>query len=124
MRSMINSRSIWARLAITWKKKRPADVFVSIPSVMPWKCTFWASSSLTRSTNPFTLRPSRSSFHTTRVSAWRNWDSASFSPGRSTCAPLSLSVKMRFHPVFLSASSCISRFCSWVDTRAYPIRRG
>ena len=35
---------------------------------------------------------------------WRSWDRASFSPGRSTCAPLSLSVKMRLHPVFLSAS--------------------
>jgi hypothetical protein len=34
--------------------------------------------------------------------------------GRS---PLSLSVKMRLHPVFLSASSCISRFWLWVDTR-------
>ena len=40
------------------------------------------SSSLTRSTNPFTLRLSRSSFQTTRVSASRKWDSASFSPGR------------------------------------------
>src|SRR4029077_10272554 len=88
---MINSRSIWDRLAITWKKKRPAGVLVSTPSVMLWKCTFWVSSSLARSTNPFTLRPSRSSFQTTRVSASRKWDSASFSPGRSTCAPLSLS---------------------------------
>jgi len=38
-------------------KKRPAGVFVffvSTPSVMLWKCTFWASSSLTRPTNPFT----------------------------------------------------------------------
>jgi DNA invertase Pin-like site-specific DNA recombinase len=51
---------------------------------MLWKCTFWVSSSLTSSTKPFTLRPSRSSFQTTRVSASRNWDSASFSPGRST----------------------------------------
>jgi hypothetical protein len=57
-----------------------------------WKCTFSASSSLTRSTNPFTLRSSRSSFQPTRVSASRKWDSASVSPGRSTCVPLSLSV--------------------------------
>jgi hypothetical protein len=34
VRSMINSRSIWARLAMTWKKKRPAGVFVSIPFVV------------------------------------------------------------------------------------------
>src|SRR6516164_4772775 len=68
------------------------------------------------------LRPSRSSFQTTRVSASCKWDRASFSPGRSTCAPLSLSVKMRSHPTLLSASSCNSRFWSRVDTRAYPIR--
>src|SRR5262245_41885260 len=46
------------------------------------------------------------------------------SPGRSTCAPLSLSVKTRLHPALSSASSCISRFWSRVDTRAYPIRIG
>src|SRR5215469_6294394 len=69
------------------------------------------------------LRPSRSSFQT-RVSASRKCDSASFRPGRSSCAPLSLSVKMRWHPALLSASSCISRFWSRVDTRAYPIRIG
>ena len=39
-------------------------------------------------------------------------------------APLSLSVKMRLHPALLSASSCISRFWSRVETRAYPIRMG
>jgi hypothetical protein len=60
---MVSSRSICARLAIAWKKRRPAGVFVSMPSVMLWKCTFWvSSSSLTRFTNPFTLRPRRSSF--------------------------------------------------------------
>ena len=67
------------------------------------KCTFWVSNSLTRSTNPFTLRPSRSSFQTTRVSVSRKWDSASCSPGRSTCAPLSLLVEMRSHPALFSA---------------------
>ena len=35
-----------------------------------------------------TLRSSRSSFETTRVSASRKWDSAALSPGRSNCAPL------------------------------------
>jgi hypothetical protein len=41
VRSIMSSRSIWARLAITWKKKRPAVVLLSMPSVMLWKCTFW-----------------------------------------------------------------------------------
>src|SRR6516164_8802614 len=47
-----------------------------MPSVRLWKCTFWASSSLTRSTNPFTLRPSRSSFQT------RATDGATLKPER------------------------------------------
>ena len=33
VRSTISSRSICARLAMTWKKNRPAGVLVSIPSV-------------------------------------------------------------------------------------------
>ena len=81
VRSTISSRSICARLAMTWKKNRPAGVLVSIPSVRLLKCTWRVSNSPTRSTRPFTLRPSRSSFQTTSVSPFRRWDSASARPG-------------------------------------------
>src|SRR6516165_10332439 len=54
---------------------------------MLWKCTFRASSSLTRSANPLTLRPSRSSFQTTRVSASRKCESSSSNPHRLKVLP-------------------------------------
>src|SRR5260370_8160439 len=45
-----------------------------MPSVRLLKCTWRSWSSFTRSTNPFTLRPRRSSFQTTRVSVSSKWE--------------------------------------------------
>src|SRR5258707_8103618 len=87
-----------------------------MPSVRLLKCTWRSWSSFTRSTNPFTLRPRRSSFQTTSVSVSRKWESVSLSPGRSALAPLTLSVKIRLQLALLSAASCSSRFWSSVDT--------
>ena len=57
-----------ARLAMTWKKNRPEGVPVSMESVrlLNWTPSFWSSP--TRSTSCLTLRPSRSSFQTIKVS--------------------------------------------------------
>src|SRR5258708_22449812 len=73
-----------------------------MPSVRLLKCTWRSWSSFTRSTNPFELRPRRSSFQTTRVSVSRKWESVSLSSGRSALAPLTLSVKIRLQLALLS----------------------
>ena len=63
-------------------------------------------------------RPSRSSFHTTKVSPARSSPSARSDCGREGTAPPSLSWKIRWQPATLSASSCRRVVCSSVETRA------
>lgn len=75
VRSTISSRSISARALMTWKKKRPAGVLVSMLSVRLRKFTPRACSSDTSVIRSRTLLPSLSSFQTT-----------STSPGRSLAA--------------------------------------
>ena len=89
--STVRSRSICARLAITWKKKRPDVVEVSIWSVRHLKCTPRCSRSQTMATRSFRLRPSLSSFHTTRLSFSRRTSRANVRPSRDAWAPLALS---------------------------------
>src|SRR5277367_1938218 len=50
--------------------------------------------------------PSRSSFHTVRISPFRTKLSAAFSPGRSALAPDALSSNTRAQPALERASSC------------------
>lgn len=84
VRSLTSSRSICARLAMTWKKKRPAGLPVSIWSVRLLKWILFFSRFATKSISPLTLRPKRSSFQTTKVSPSRSWSIAWFNPGRLT----------------------------------------
>src|SRR3954469_1069850 len=69
-------------------------------------------------------RPSRSRRQTTRVSPSRRCEKASAKPGRSVVVPVTVSVKVLVQPAFLRASRCRSRFCSWVETLAYPMSIG
>ena len=110
VRSTVSSRSISARLAMTWKKKRPDGVPVSMESVRLLNWTPCLCSSPTRSTSCLTERPSRSSFQTTKVSPSRSISSVLAKPGRSARVPLTLSSKTFWHPALAKASRCSSRF--------------
>ncbi|EHU53560.1 hypothetical protein ECDEC2E_3103 [Escherichia coli DEC2E] len=63
------------------------------------------------------LRPSLSSFQTTRVSPALSCLSARFNLGLFVDLPLILSSKISSHPDRSSASRCSAVFCSFVDTR-------
>jgi hypothetical protein len=92
VRSTMSSRSIWARDAITLKKKRPDTVVVSIASVRLTKPTPRLFRPPAKSRRSFTLRPRLSSFHTTRVSPSRSVSKAWSSPGRWDVVPLIVSL--------------------------------
>lgn len=118
--SAINLCSICARLAITWKKKRPAGVFLSMPLVrlLEWTCR--CSRSATSSMRPLTLRPSRSSFQTANVvSPIHRCERTLSSPGRVVRVPLILSINTRSQPAFFSASG---RHCIHWTIQCYPHR--
>ncbi|CSZ26441.1 Uncharacterised protein [Shigella sonnei] len=117
VRSTISSRSISARAPITWKKKRPIGVLVSIESVRLRKLMPRSRNSSTSTTRCRILRPSRSSFQTTSVSPADNVLSSFFSPGLSDFVPLILSSKISSHPAQFNALRCRSVFWSFVDTR-------
>ncbi len=110
VRSTINSRSIYARALMTWKKKRPAGVEVSIESVRLRKFTPRACNSDTSVIRSRTLRPSRSSFHTTSTSPGRSRHSTRFNPGLLAFFPLAVSSKTSSHSARISAFFCKSRF--------------
>ena len=112
-RSTISSRSISARAPITWKKKRPIGVLVSIESVRLRKLMPRSRNSSTSTTRRRILRPSRSSFQTTSVSPADNVLSSFFSPGLSDLVSLILSSKIRSHPAPFSQPRRIlpRRFC-------------
>ena len=61
---------IYASDATMWKK-RPAGVMVSMPSVRLRNWIRRSCKSVTKSTSPFTVRPSRSRFQSTSTSRWR-----------------------------------------------------
>jgi hypothetical protein len=65
VRSRTSSRSIWAIAARMLNTRRPAVPDVSMPSVIERRPICLPSSSAARSTNPFIVRPKRSSFQTT-----------------------------------------------------------
>ena len=106
VRSTISSLSISARALITWKKKRPAAVLVSIESVRLRKFTPRACSSDTRVIRSRTLRPNLSSFQTTSTSPGRSRRSARFNPGRLAFFPLAVSSKTCSHSARNSAFFC------------------
>ncbi len=110
VRSTISSLSISASALMTWKKKRPAGVLVSMLSVRLRKFTPRACSSDTRVIRSRTLRPSRSSFQTTSTSPGRSRRSARFNPGRLAFFPLAVSSKTSSHSARISAFFCKSRF--------------
>ena len=69
----------------------------------------------------FSERPSRSSLYTTSVSPSRRKFMQASSSGRFCWRPVIFSEKIFSHPAAFNASSCISKCCSLVETRAYPI---
>ncbi len=90
---------------MTWKKKRPAGVEVSIESVRLRKFTPRACNSDTSVIRSRTLRPSRSSFHTTSTSPGRSRHSTRFNPGLLAFFPLAVSSKTSSHSARISAFS-------------------
>ncbi len=110
VRSTISSRSISARALITWKKKRPAGVLVSMLSVRLRKFTPRACSSDTSVIRSRTLRPSRSSFQTTSTSPGLSLRKARLNPGRLAFFPLAVSSNICSHSARKSAVFCKSRF--------------
>ena len=104
VRSTLSTRSVSARLAVTWKKKRLAGVLVSMESVGLTKLIPSSFKPLMRSTSCLTLRPSRSSFQTTKVSPFLRMSSAFWSPGRSVTFPLVVPSKTLSHPERVSVS--------------------
>lgn len=69
----------------------------------------------------FKLLPKRSNLQTTNSSPFRNLAIILSSSGRTLVAPEIVSLKMISHPAFSSASICRFKFCSLVETLAYPI---
>jgi len=88
VRSLIRARSNSANAPITWKSSLPLAVVVSIASETDRKPIPSAWSLLVISMRCAKLRPSRSSFHVTRISPGARAASASLSADRSTAAPL------------------------------------
>ncbi len=86
-----NSLSIWAKIAITLKKNFPLRVDVSIESVKLLKWIFFEFKTLTSSIKLFTLIPSRSSFHTIKVSFSLNISRAFDRPCLLSFVPLNSS---------------------------------
>ena len=117
VRSTISSRSISASADITWKKKRPMAVLVSILSVKERKWAPRSCSSDISAIRFLTLRPNLSSFHTTRVSPLLTHFKARLRPGRLATFPLMRSSKMWSQFALVSALRCKSQFWSIVDTR-------
>ncbi len=119
VRSTISSRSISASGTHHMKEKNaPIGVLVSIASVRLRKLTPRSRNSSTRMTRCRILRPSRSSFQTTRVSPADNVLSSFFSvPAFRTLYRLSCLQKISSHPAQFSALRCRSVFWSFVDTR-------
>ncbi|BBV88594.1 Uncharacterised protein [Enterobacter hormaechei] len=116
VRSTISSRSISARAPITWKKKRPIGVDVSMLSVRLRKFTPLPRRSSIRVTRCRILLPNLSSFQTTSVSPSESVRRTFFSPGRSEVFPLILSSNISSHPAHSSAFRCKAVFWSFVDT--------
>lgn len=110
VRSRIRSRSNWATPANTVKTNTPPGVVVSRCSVRLLNCTPRLARSLTRPIRCCVLRPSRSRRHTVSTSPVRNVSIILASSGRSSLTPLAVSVYIRSHPAFRSASICKSRF--------------
>ena len=116
VRSTISSRSISAKAPITWKKKRPIGVDVSMLSVRLLKFTPLPRRSSISVTRCRMLLPNLSSFQTTSVSPSESVRRTFFSPGRSEVLPLILSSNISSHPAHSSAFRCKAVFWSFVDT--------
>ncbi len=116
VRSTISSRSISARAPITWKKKRPIGVDVSMLSVRLRKFTpppaqvFDQSNKMPHTPAQPVQLPDyqRVPFESVRRTF--------FSPGRSEVLPLILSSNISSHPAHSSAFRCKAVFWSFVDT--------
>ena len=100
------------------------------PAVHPIQCIFvgaWDDSSGPRlflwtiASRSRVDRPSREIDSTITVSPSRTKSSILRSSGRSALAPESFSKNVRSAPRSARASVCRSRFCSYVETRPYPI---
>ena len=127
VRSRMISRSSSAIEAVIRKKNLPIAEAVSICSFRLLSSTPLFSKFSASSIKCLVERLARSSFQMTSALPFRRWSRQLSHLGRLSLAPLSpWSQKMRWqghsygvsHPSSLSASSCKSRSCSKVETRA------
>jgi hypothetical protein len=95
VRSRIRSRSNSASAPNRWKTSLPPGVVVSRASATLRNPTPRSSRVVTVSIRWRRERPSRSSFHTTRVSPGRSWSRTLVSSGRASSEPDAVSVKTR-----------------------------
>ena len=115
VRSEISDLSSSARTPIICHMARPVGVAVSIASVSEWNFTPRARRSSSIVIRSRRLRPSRSSFHTIRVSPCSSFfRQQGRALGRGPDTPSSL--KTVRHPAFLSAASCKAGFWSSVES--------
>ena len=97
---------------------RPAGLVVSIASLKLRNPAFALAMCSIMVRTSRRERESRSSFHTTRTSAFRSWSRSRCSSGRSQRPPEAFSRKIRSHPADLRAPTCAAVSCSFVETRA------
>ena len=118
VRSEIRLCSNSASIAISWKNNMPVGVLVFTSSVSDttWMLRFFNFSSVSMSC--CIDRPSRSDFHTTRVSPSFRYAMAARNALRSKRTPVCLSVKTLTTPRFFKASSWRARCCSVFETCA------
>ena len=95
---------------------RPAGLVVSIASLKLRNPAFALAMCSIMVRTSRRERESRSSFHTTRTSAFRSWSRSRCSSGRSQRPPEAFSRKIRSHPADLRAPTCAAVSCSFVET--------
>ena len=120
VRSRSIARSNSAKLPTICIVMRPAGVVVSIASVSDWNPAPAASIRSIRCSKSFSDLVSRSSFHTTTVSAGRSWRNISWRTGLSHRPPDAASWNTRWQPAAASDRACAAFDCSSpLETRAY-----
>ena len=105
VRSEILLCSNSASIAMSWKNSMPVGVLVLTSSVSDTKLMFRFFSRSSVSMSCCNDRPSRSSFHTTRVSPSFRYSMAARNALRSKRIPVCLSVKTLTTPRFFKASN-------------------
>ena len=110
VRSTVSSRSISAKLAMTWKKKRPEGVPVSIASVRLLNLDAPFVKVADQIYEVFHAAAKAIQLPTQACPRRASISMALMSPGRSPRLPLILSSKIFLQPAWVRASICRPRF--------------